>query len=889
MATLSLAIQSKQAQTALAQLSTQMGITIGTVNRLNLSMGSLDRKLIGSSSYLAAFTTRFLAFGAAFAALRGIKASIDTIREMDEALIRLRGHLIDPRVPVQEQIRSFNELKDVAFEMGNATRFSAIQATEGLTTLVKAGFSAKDVMVALAPIMKFASVGMIGMEQAVKSVTDALVQFSLGIDQTERVTDVFALAAGLSKTNIGEITEAFQKAGPIFSAAGNQIEEVAALLVVLADAGRVGESAGTALRSTLITMIRPTQEQRRVLEELIENVDEASPITHKFVDVLKAYNKVQIDIGKAPFLFERRNVVDVINMLKSTTKIEEFISLLKNAGGTVREFSGMLDESINAKLNKLSSTFQQIAVDTGEAGLIGAIKDLLTVINAGIRALAGWGQEWEKISTTLNRVRYRLMPGTAILKDVTSTHIEEAARFGKFLVDFFSSHDVRETKKLWVDYWNDVNEISKRGADRIRIGLGILKPYVDQGPPLPENYVAPSVPYPPDFVGPLQIEEPYRPKTRQQEAAEFRIQDLISRKQAELNVIKLVNNAREVELELYDVKRIAAQNDAIITQEQIDKYTELLRLVNIGNKQREIADIAKRTRKEIDVLSLSNNEREKQLQLYDLTRDLSDKEKIAVDAEVKALGKLISTLQTLNKQREIENIAKRIRKEIDVLSLSNNEREKQLQLYDLTRDLSDKEKIAVDAEVKALGKLISTLQTLNKLRQTADEIGNAFTDALDKLIFQTAKLKDILRDLLRSLSTAVIRKAVTEPAGQLVANLVTQIGTSIFSGGVGDEADGVATIDTGSGPRPVKYQYGSIISEPTSLYSASGKRGMMSETETEGILPLARDSSGRLGVHTSGGGASIINIYVNTPDANSFRRSKRQIVSSLRRISAGRE
>ena len=824
MATLSLAIQSKQAQTALAQLSTQMGITIGTVNRLNLSMGSLDRKLIGSSSYLAAFTTRFLAFGAAFAALRGIKASIDTIREMDEALIRLRGHLIDPRVPVQEQIRSFNELKDVAFEMGNATRFSAIQATEGLTTLVKAGFSAKDVMVALAPIMKFASVGMIGMEQAVKSVTDALVQFSLGIDQTERVTDVFALAAGLSKTNIGEITEAFQKAGPIFSAAGNQIEEVAALLVVLADAGRVGESAGTALRSTLITMIRPTQEQRRVLEELIENVDEASPITHKFVDVLKAYNKVQIDIGKAPFLFERRNVVDVINMLKSTTKIEEFISLLKNAGGTVREFSGMLDESINAKLNKLSSTFQQIAVDTGEAGLIGAIKDLLTVINAGIRALAGWGQEWEKISTTLNRVRYRLMPGTAILKDVTSTHIEEAARFGKFLVDFFSSHDVRETKKLWVDYWNDVNEISKRGADRIRIGLGILKPYVDQGPPLPENYVAPSVPYPPDFVGPLQIEEPYRPKTRQQEAAEFRIQDLISRKQAELNVIKLVNNAREVELELYDVKRIAAQNDAIITQEQIDKYTELLRLVNIGNKQREIADIAKRTRKEIDVLSLSNNEREKQLQLYDLTRDLSDKEKIAVDAEVKALGKLISTLQTLN-----------------------------------------------------------------KLRQTADEIGNAFTDALDKLIFQTAKLKDILRDLLRSLSTAVIRKAVTEPAGQLVANLVTQIGTSIFSGGVGDEADGVATIDTGSGPRPVKYQYGSIISEPTSLYSASGKRGMMSETETEGILPLARDSSGRLGVHTSGGGASIINIYVNTPDANSFRRSKRQIVSSLRRISAGRE
>ena len=58
----------------------------------------------------------------------------------------------------------------------------------------------------------------------------------------------------------------------------------------------------------------------------------------------------------------------------------------------------------------------------------------------------------------------------------------------------------------------------------------------------------------------------------------------------------------------------------------------------------------------------------------------------------------------------------------------------------------------------------------------------------------------------------------------------------------------------------------------------------MGEAGPEAIMPLARDSSGKLGVRTQGG-AQAVNVTMNitSPDAQSFQRSQSQVAAQLSR------
>jgi len=87
------------------------------------------------------------------------------------------------------------------------------------------------------------------------------------------------------------------------------------------------------------------------------------------------------------------------------------------------------------------------------------------------------------------------------------------------------------------------------------------------------------------------------------------------------------------------------------------------------------------------------------------------------------------------------------------------------------------------------------------------------------------------------------------------------------------------------------FGYGGVVSDETYFTYGAGKLGRMAENEPEAIMPLARGSSGRLGVEAVGAsGKSTVNNYnismtVNAKDAASFadRQTQRQIIGNLNR------
>jgi len=78
---------------------------------------------------------------------------------------------------------------------------------------------------------------------------------------------------------------------------------------------------------------------------------------------------------------------------------------------------------------------------------------------------------------------------------------------------------------------------------------------------------------------------------------------------------------------------------------------------------------------------------------------------------------------------------------------------------------------------------------------------------------------------------------------------------------------------------------GGLVTKPTIFPMANGY-GLMGEAGPEAIMPLTRTSSGELGVKSEGGGGSgniLINMNVTTSDADSFRKSQKQITRELSR------
>ena len=119
-------------------------------------------------------------------------------------------------------------------------------------------------------------------------------------------------------------------------------------------------------------------------------------------------------------------------------------------------------------------------------------------------------------------------------------------------------------------------------------------------------------------------------------------------------------------------------------------------------------------------------------------------------------------------------------------------------------------------------------------------------DALVDFVM-TGKLsfKDLANSIIRDMVRMQIQQSITKPL-------------SNFIGGLFGNADGNAFVNG----QVQKYAYGGIVKRPTLFPMANGM-GLMGEAGAEAILPLRRGANGKLGVQSSGGGSTVINVSVD--------------------------
>lgn len=135
-----------------------------------------------------------------------------------------------------------------------------------------------------------------------------------------------------------------------------------------------------------------------------------------------------------------------------------------------------------------------------------------------------------------------------------------------------------------------------------------------------------------------------------------------------------------------------------------------------------------------------------------------------------------------------------------------------------------------------------------------------------------------------SASSRAFNSTLTTVAASL-AQLAIGTGAGLLSQGLSSILGGL--FGGGGGPMIAPFAEGGIVASPT-FFGNGGSVGLMGERGAEAIVPLARGPNGQLGIAATGAPsrASSVTVNIQTPDADSFRRSQTQIAAALARAVA---
>lgn len=255
--------QAAQAQKELAEKTAKAQQELETVNA-NLghffssqtSLGNLKNSL---TELAAAIRGVAAAAGAALTAASGYVVKVGTAFESSMSKVQaLSG--------ASEQ--EFEALSAAAKEMGATTSKTAAQAADALGYMALAGWDTQQMLGGLEPILRASEAGAMDLATCSDLVTDSMSAMGIQVDDLGHYLDVVAKAQSSSNTNMQQLLSAYVQCGGTLRNLNVDIEESATLLGVLANRGKKGEEAGTALNSIMVNLIGANRSAKTAMDAL---------------------------------------------------------------------------------------------------------------------------------------------------------------------------------------------------------------------------------------------------------------------------------------------------------------------------------------------------------------------------------------------------------------------------------------------------------------------------------------------------------------------------------------------------------------------------------------------------------------------------------------------
>lgn len=270
--------------------------------------------------------------------------------------------------------KEFDALKRQAMELGASTAFSASEAAEGMENLASAGFNTNEIMAAMPGMLDLAASSGEDLASSADIAASTLRGFGLEAEQAGHVADVLAKNAADTNAAVADTGEAMKYAAPVAHNFGISMEECAAAIGIMSDAGIKGGQAGTSLRGALSRLAKPTDDMKEIMNKLgleffdsngkmISLTEHTKMLSEKMSNLTdEERNNVLVT------LYGQESLSGMLALVQAgSNKIASLTESYKNCDGAAAEMAKTMQDNLKASLEQVGGAAEAFGIKVYES------------------------------------------------------------------------------------------------------------------------------------------------------------------------------------------------------------------------------------------------------------------------------------------------------------------------------------------------------------------------------------------------------------------------------------------------------------------------------------------------------------------------------------------
>jgi TP901 family phage tail tape measure protein len=288
--------------------------------------------------------------------------------------------------------QQMSQLTEQARQLGATTQFSAKQAAEGMQFLSMAGFKTNDILGAMPATLTLAAAGALELGTAADIASNIMTGFSKKPEELAHVSDVLTKTFTSTNTTLEQLGEGMKFVAPISSAMGISLEETAAAMGLLGNAGIQASMAGTSLRGALSRLAVPTGEAIATLNKLgIKKTDllDSAGNVKSLTDTVKLLENSGATAADMLSIFGQRAGPGMAALVgQGSDKLRALTVDVSNAGGIAKKIADKNMEGFNGAMKEMSSAAQELQIAIGDSGILKDFTNLIKALTDLLRYLS---------------------------------------------------------------------------------------------------------------------------------------------------------------------------------------------------------------------------------------------------------------------------------------------------------------------------------------------------------------------------------------------------------------------------------------------------------------------------------------------------------------------
>ena len=348
-----------------------------------------------------------VAMAAIHALRRVLQQTYQTVIELDKALVNLQVSSGKSRSELKSLMMQYSEF---AKSLGTTT----IAVTQAADTWLRQGYDLSEVETLITDSIHLSVLGKIDSEEATKALTSTMKGYGIAVQDASTIVDKFTTVDMNAATSAGDLATAMAECAVSAQLMGVDIDHLTGYLATVMETTQDGaESVGVFMKTMFARManiktgklVDPEDQSdisdvERVLKNQNILLRDAQGNFRNFQEVLEETAQKWRELGEAGKTAEQSALAvafgGVRNQEKFKVFMENYDTAIKYAniatdstGNAAKKYEAYMD-GIEARMNRLTATFEEFAQTILNSDAIKGVIDFLTNILNLLQQITAW-------------------------------------------------------------------------------------------------------------------------------------------------------------------------------------------------------------------------------------------------------------------------------------------------------------------------------------------------------------------------------------------------------------------------------------------------------------------------------------------------------------------